>query len=334
MTGGLARISIISTIPAVLREFGINPVDVLRKAELATNLFDNPDELISFRDRANLFKVCMDETACNHFGLLVGQQEGLSSLGLVGYLVRHSPDVQTALESLVHYFHLHAQGSLMLFDTEQDLAFLGYSIYSEQLEVSDQIVDAAIAIACNMLRELCGPGWQPTEVLLSHRQPENVRPFRKVFGRRVRFDMPRSGVYFPARWLSEQVQGADSELHRLLEKQVRQLESQYSEDFPQQVRLVVSDALLTNHATIEYVSRIFSIHSRTLHRRLKANGTSFQGILDECRFQIARQMLGSSNLGHAQIASLLGYSDARAFSRAFRRWSGVSPSHWRESLDR
>ncbi len=331
MSAGSARISIISPVPAVLREFGANPNEVLRKAGLPVNLFDDPDELISFRDRAHLFKVCMDSTSCNHFGLLVGQREGLSCLGLVGYLVRHSPDVQTALESLVHYFHLHAQGSLVLFDKEQDQVFLGYSIYSEQLEVAGQITDAAIAIICNILQELCGSTWRPTDVLLSHRQPENVRPYRKFFGRVVRFNMPRSGVYFPAHWLHQPVQGADSELHRLLEKQVRQLESRYSDDFAEQVRLVVRDALLTSHATIERVSGIFSINSRTMHRRLKAQGTSFQSILDECRFQIAKQMLESSDLSHAEIATLLGYSDARGFSRAFRRWSGVNPSSWREA---
>jgi hypothetical protein len=74
---------------------------VLRKAGLPANLFDDPDGLISFRDRAHLFRVCMDATACNHFGFLVGQRQGLSCLGLESYIVRHAPDVQTALATLL-----------------------------------------------------------------------------------------------------------------------------------------------------------------------------------------------------------------------------------------
>jgi len=67
-----------------------------------------------------------------------------------------------------------------------------------------------------------------------------------------------------------------------------------------------------------------------MHRRLKTCSTSFQKLADESRFEIARQLLENSSMKLSQIAETLDYADASAFTRAFRRWSGTTPSLWRE----
>ena len=76
------------------------------------------------------------------------------------------------------------------------------------------------------------------------------------------------------------------------------------------------------------------MHSRTLSRRLHASGTSFQELVDEGRFEIARQTLEDSVMPVRQIAAMLDYADASAFTRAFRRWSDTTPAQWRATRDR
>ncbi|MBK6351585.1 MAG: helix-turn-helix transcriptional regulator [Proteobacteria bacterium] len=71
------------------------------------------------------------------------------------------------------------------------------------------------------------------------------------------------------------------------------------------------------------------MHSRTLSRRLEEFGTGFQQLVDESRFEIARQMLEKTALSVDQIAEAIGYTGASAFTRAFRRWSGTTPAVWR-----
>jgi AraC-like DNA-binding protein len=71
------------------------------------------------------------------------------------------------------------------------------------------------------------------------------------------------------------------------------------------------------------------MHRRTLNRRLNELGTNFQKVADEIRFEIARQLLEDSAMEIIQIASFLGYSNASAFTRAFRRWSSTTPANWR-----
>ena len=93
--------------------------------------------------------------------------------------------------------------------------------------------------------------------------------------------------------------------------------------------LVLQSALVTGDAGASSVAALFSMHSRTLHRHLAGFGTSFRALVDETRFEIARQMLVDSSLEVRRIADLLGYADASAFTRAFRRWSGSTPAQWR-----
>jgi AraC-like DNA-binding protein len=307
----------------------VDPAGVFAEAGLDLKAFDDPDNRIPFAGRSHLVSRCVARTGCRHFGLLVGQQGGLSSLGLVGYLARHSPDVGTALRTLERFFHLHVQGAVLTLTVEGGSAFFVYGIYSPGVEAADQITDGALAIACNMLRQLCGRDWKPIEVMLAHRRPVDTLPFRQFFQAPLRFDAERSALAFSADWLERPVHAADPELRRLLQKQIDALEARYDGDFPEQVRGVLRTALLTGHTKADQIAALFSMHARTLNRRLIGFRVSFQQLVDESRFEVARQMLETTGMNVSEIAAALHYSDASAFTRAFRRWAGTTPALWR-----
>jgi len=325
----MVRVGTTMAIPAVLENLGANPAEVLAEAGFDLALFDDPDNLISFAARSRLANHCVARTGCRHFGLLVGQQIGLHSLGLVGLLVKYSPDVGTALRSLVRYMHLHVRGATTSLEMGVRTATLGYAIYEPQGEATDQIGAGAVAMLFNILRTLCGPDWKPVEIEFAHRKPETVGPFRRFFRAPLIFDAEQYAVVFAADWLNRSMPGADAELHRLLQKQIDALEARHGDDFPEQVRSVLRTALVSGHAKADQVAALFSMHSRTLNRRLNAFGIRFRELVDEGRFEIARQMLEDSATEVAQIATMLDYADASAFTRAFRRWSGTTPARWR-----
>jgi AraC-like DNA-binding protein len=131
--------------------------------------------------------------------------------------------------------------------------------------------------------------------------------------------------------LNLQVLRADPDLQRLLQRHIDALDLRFGDDFPGQVRSVLRTALLTHRARSDQVAELFSMHSRTLRRRLNGFGTSYQELLDEGRFEIAMHMLQDTRHEVSQIAKALDYADASAFTRAFRRWSGTTPSQWRQN---
>jgi len=326
----VVRIGTLMALPAVLRSLGANPVEVLAEVGYDLTLFDDPDNRITYTARNHLFAHCVTRTSCQHLGLLIGRQTGLDSLGMVGLLVKYSPDVGTALRNLVRCLHLHVRGAVTSLETDGDTASLSYEIYQPGVEATTQIGDGAVAIMYNIMRTLCGPDWKPAEVRFAHRKPDDVRPFRQFFRSPLRFDTEQNAVVFAADWLDLRLPEADPELRRLLQQQIDVLEVTYGDDLPGQVRSVLRTALLTGHARSDQVAALFSIHSRSLSRRLKGFGTSFQELLDEGRFEIARQLLEDTRMEVSQIAMTLDYADASAFTRAFRRWSGTTPAQWRE----
>ena len=316
-------------LPAVLRSLGADPARVLAEAGFDPKLFDDPDNLVSYAARGRLLAHCAETTGCQHLGLLVGEHGGLHTLGLVGLLVKYSPDVGTALRSLVRHTHLHVRGARTTLAMDGDSAMLSYEIHQPRVEATDQTGDGAIAVLFNIMRTLCGPAWKPAEIQFAHRKPENVGPFRRFFRAPLIFDAEQYAVAFAADWLNRSLPGADAELHRLLQKQIDALETRHGDDFPEQVRSVLRSTLVTGHATADRVAALFSMHARTLNRRLNVFGIGFQELVDEGRFEIARQMLEDSAMPVSQIAAMLDYADASAFTRAFRRWSGTTPARWR-----
>ncbi|MFN9210284.1 MAG: AraC family transcriptional regulator ligand-binding domain-containing protein [Betaproteobacteria bacterium] len=321
-------------IPSVLRELGVDPAALLAETRLAPTLFDDPNNVVSYVARGRLLRLCVERTGCRHFGLLVGARGGLHSLGLVGLLAKYAPDVKTALRGIERYLFLNVRGAGVTLAVEGGAARLTYDIHVAGAEANDQVGDGALATMLNLLRTLCGAGFAPTEVRFVHRRPDDVGPYRSFFGVPLRFDSEHYGVVFSADWLERPAPAADAELEHLLREQIETLESHHPDDFPEQMRRVLRSALLTGHSGVREVAALFAMHPRTLHRRLREFGTSFQTLADEGRHEIARQMLADTALDVAAIAAALDYADASAFTRAFRRWTGTTPARWRATRRR
>jgi AraC-like DNA-binding protein len=325
----MLRVGATMGVPEVLLRLGYSPLEVLSEAGFDAWLFDDPANMISYDARGRLMAHCAAKTNCEHFGLLVGQCAGLGSLGLVGLLMKYSPDVRTALNNLVRYFHLYVHGAAISLDIEGDAVILGYQILQGGTGANNQVGDGAVSGLASMVRELCGHGWKPMEVWFMHRRPKDIEPFRRLFRVPVRFDAEQYAVVFRSSWLQRPLPEIDAGVRQLLQKQIDSLAARHGDNFPEQVRTVLRAAVLSGHSRADQVAALFSTHPRTLNRRLRAYGIGYQELVDERRFELARQMLKDSDLDIRQIAEMLHYAEARSFIRAFRRWSGETPARWR-----
>lgn len=209
------------------------------------------------------------------------------------------------------------------------MAALGYRICVASLPGSEQIVDGALTIGFLLMKALCGPHWQPIETSLTRHRPVDVRPYQAQFGEAVRFDAEVSALFFGAYWLDVPVHGADPELERILLRMIRGAEATHERDLRDEIRRVLAGMIGHGAINRETVAHAFGLSSRTLHRRLAALGTSFQAVLDELRCNIACRMLEDTALSIGQVAPLLDYREASAFTRSFKRRQGCSPAAWR-----
>ena len=326
---GTVRVGTIVGIPALLRKLGADPEAVLGEVGCDPKLFDDPENRLTLAEHNRIVTHCARRTGCPHFGLLVGQQDGLHSLGLIGLLVKYSPDVGTAMRNFIRYLHLHVRGASVSLAVEGRSAVLTWSMYEPGLGDIEQESDGAIAVLYNIMKELCGTGWRPTEAWFAHGKPADATPFRQFFRIPLRFDAERYALVFHAEYLRRPLPAVDENLHRLLKQQIAMLEARHPNDLVERVRSMLRVSLGTEHCSADQIAMHFGLHRRTFARRLAENGVRFQQLVDETRFELAKQLLKDTRMDVGEISELLGYAAPTVFSRAFQRWSGVPPARWR-----
>ena len=183
------------------------------------------------------------------------------------------------------------------------MATLRYDILEPNVEAVDQLGEAAVATMFKVLRSLCGGDWRPIEIRLAHRAPPDLQPYRRYFGVTPTFDAAEYAVVFEASWLDRPMPEGDPELIRLLQQHILALEAKHEGNLVAQVRAVLRSAILAGHAGEEQIAALLSLHKRTMHRRLVAEGTQFRVLDAECRYDIARQLLEHSALAITEIAA-------------------------------
>jgi AraC-like DNA-binding protein len=202
------------------------------------------------------------------------------------------------------------------------VAILGCVVYQKGTEHVDLIYDFDAAATLSVLRELCGARWSPERMLFSRAKPIDFGLYRRFFGASCRFGSLRTAFVFAASMLELRLAGAYPAQLRTLEAQAHA-----RDDFGLVFRLrrTLRTLLLAQAASGDEVAKLLSMHRRTLNRRLKAEGTTFQEVLNEVRFEAACQLLDRGRIPITEIAVSLGYAETSAFSRVFRRWSGTAP---------
>ncbi|WP_295448750.1 AraC family transcriptional regulator [uncultured Thiodictyon sp.] len=320
-------------VPALLTEMGLDPGQLIAEARLDPVLFADPESTVAFADGGRFLALCASRTGCPHLGLLIGERQDLAVLGALGRLARHAPDLGTALRNIILFLHIHDRGAVPALWVSGDRALLGYTIYQAEVPGTEQIYDAALAIIYRILQGLTDPGWQPSEVCLCRPRPVECEPYRRLYRTGLRFGAEHNAVAFAAAWLDRPLRDADAARYQQTMQEILALSEQGGGDLVAPLRRVLRRQLVggagQTETSLAEVSKLFSIHPRTLNRRLRDQGTSFKALIDAMRYDMARQLLRDTRLPVAEIVTALDYSEPSAFNRAFRRWSGTTPLAWR-----
>ena len=329
---GMIRVAPMAAIPELLREFGVAPRPILKKFGLSEEIFSQPDKTIPFELLGRVVNTCARETGCPHFGLLVGQRGNVSTLGATGFLMKNAPDVGTALNEAILNIDLHDRGATPFLEVSYETTVLGYAIYQPGIEGSDQINDGSLAIIWNVMRGLCGPEWLPLEVRFTHDKPVDIGAYRRFFRAPLRFNAVHNALVFHTSWLARQIGHSDPLMYQHFQQHILDMRRYSNQDFRDKAYQALLFLIGSQRCSLDDLARHFTIHPRTLNRRLKESGTSFRELYSEARHQTAGQLLRDTKTSIESIAALLGYSDGTAFNRAFSQWEGVPPGKWRRQM--
>ena len=185
-------------------------------------------------------------------------------------------------------------------------------------------------------RELTGVDWAPREVHFEHARPADTSEHERIFRVAVSFGAPLTKLVFDASVLGLPLVGADPTLGSLLERQAEELlaGSRLDGVFAGRVRQVIKEGLPGGEARVDAVCRRLSVSPRTLQRKLREEGTTFQELLEATQSALAEFYLRKPEVAICEVSYLTGFSQPSAFHRAFRRWTGLTPKEFRRDKGR
>ena len=248
---------------------------------------------------------------------------------MIGRLMQHSETLGDALRALVSKLSIQNRGAVQSLNVSDGAALFTFSIYQPQVESADQISDGAMAVASMRCAACVDRNGTPPRSCSPARPRWTRSRIGAIFGAPVRFNQESATLVFPAKDLDRQIAGADPMMRALLEERIQQMKGAEGSEFSDDIRRLLRSRLTSYRCSADDVADLLAMHRRTLSRRLRGGGMGYRAIANEIRFEIARQLLTDTQVPLAQIAAALGYSEASAFTRAFRRWSGQTPKTWR-----
>jgi AraC-like DNA-binding protein len=324
------RSGVLAGAAELLAELGVDADTLAAECALDPAARSQPELPLPGDAVVAFFEGAAERSGIEDFGIRLASRQDLSVLGPLWLTMRSAQTVRDSLQVLAQFFVVHTSGALVGMEPQADgSAIFSYALSAGVSARDRQTIELGLALLCNELRQHCGTAWTPRAATFTHDRPKSLTSHRRAFGPRVRFAQERNAVWIDRGCLDTVLSSRSMPTHALLTKL---LVSRV--DGAQAVAAKVEGAMRAlmpfADCSREQVARVANLSQRTLQRRLAEAGTSFQQLRDRVRADIALKYLRQSSLQAAQIAAILGYSEPAAFTRAFRRQYGFTPSAARQ----
>ncbi len=290
----------------------------------------DPDDRVQISAANTLLEVALQLTGDPLLGLKATERLAVGDVGILDFIMSSAHDVRAALQSARRYMRLLNDSIDWQLGIEGDQALMRL----ESSMVLNAIVEdfGLVGFIRNQ-----SPNWpegmlEELDVWLTHAPPADLTPYQERLGpARLHFHAPFTGFGFPARFLDQPLRNPDPRLHALLcrygESSLAALPQAAS--LTERVRKFIREQLASGNFGLEDGARWLRMSSRTLGRRLAEEGTTFKQLVDDARKAVALRLVAGNDLGLSEIALLAGFTETPSFYRAFRRWTGVTPSQYR-----
>jgi len=314
----------------LLEMHGIDAEQFVRDGGYAPEMFRDPSARLptSVVDIAS--RVAAERIVDPAFGLRAARCWHPSNLGALGHAWLASSTLRTALNRLERYNRiLSEKATYRLEDAEKGLRLV-FDSRRKDVALAAPGVDFALSILVDMCRMNFGASLRPLEVTLRRERPSQPAPWEHFYGCRVQFGAARDSFLLSRRDVDEPLPIANRQiagtLDAVLAKQLAELDRS---NVAARCKAALVERLASGESPEEDVARDLHMSRRTLQRKLAEADLTYQQLVDDTRRDLALRYVEDPGKSITEITFLLGFSGQSAFTRAFRRWTGRSPTDYR-----
>lgn len=275
------------------------------------------------RNRA-LWRLAHERIKDPCWGLAAGEVWRPTDFHSLGCAFLASRTLESALIRLERYYRIVIQDVALRITTDQDRYSISYTPPSPEADIPP-LQDTRWSVILRMCREGYGPDLPLHEVQLTH--PWQACGYEQYFGCPVRYDSDRSGLTFPLEAMRRPLRTMNQEMARTSDRILSDFDRCLADtSITGRVRRAVLDALPSGKPSATSVAKGLALAPRTLQRKLQEEGTTFQEVSDAVRKDLAQEYVQSGEYDLIEVAFLTGFATLSAFSRAYKGWTGRTPS--------
>ena len=320
-----------------VQTYGVDPREILREAGLDAAELSVMGNRIDTDTFCNYLQLVFDRCGDPCFGLKCCDFIHPTSYHALGLALLSSSTLRSYLRRWERYYSFITTHATMALEEDGDGARLQYRFFGpvDQYPGAARMMrEANLALIIKFIRFMYRPDYQPVKVeIMEKRVKGTEKLYRQYLGDNVAFDAERNAIWVDTADLDKPLPAANAELARQNDQVVVDFLARMDRaNVPAQVHAKLIELLPSGDCSKTQVASALFMSVRTLHNKLAAAGVNYQQLLDQTRRELAEQYMKQMNISISEVAYLLGFSDCSNFSRAFQRWTGASPSKYREQL--
>ncbi len=321
-------------LAATMRARRASVTELLFRHGLTPHVLEDLDGRVPLPIACDLWEDAAERLGEPNIGLVVGER-GPVGEGVVAYALQACATLGDAWRLVVRFHRLLTDVVEPRLVGEGRRARLTLHARAVGWRPLRHLTDLYLAKFVYSGRTLTGVDWNPLVVRFRRPRPPSIDEHRRFFRAPLVFGHVVDELEVERETLQLPLRGAEPRLLRILDRYAADALSRLpppTNDFAQAVRLAVATSLRQKVPTLDLLAAEFHTSPRTLQRRLASAGVSLQRLVDEARHELALRYLERDELAIGEIGLLLGFDSKQSFYRAFRRWTGATPSEVRRRL--
>ena len=321
--------SVAALIAQTLRSYDCDPKPLFDKAGLDIGLLSNPDTRYPGNNVQHLWQLAVDASGEPCFGFIAGEQVQPAVLHGLGFSWLASDTLRDALIRLMRYSRLISTAANMhLLDTDEGLDLV--LLPPEGIKLTPAFQDAGMSGFLRMCRLTAGDEINPAHVSLKRSRPDCDLKLQAYFRAPIEYQADNNILSFSKQLVEATLTHANPELARINDQAVVDYLARFDRDsLTMQVRSRIIERLQDGTPNQETIAQSLHVSLRSLQRKLSNEDTNYKTLLESTRRELALHYIRETHRSLGEITYLLGFSEPSNFTRAFKRWTGVSPIEYR-----
>jgi AraC-like DNA-binding protein len=319
----------------LVSDLGGDPEQQLKRASIDPQILTKEDGIFSYRALIHLLQDCSVELDCPTFGLqLAARQGGLRVLGPLEIAMMNSKTFVEAYKYCAEHLQSYSPAVELKLGPPHKGGnrFIRFDILLDQTQLKQQAIEHALALMHHSFIAMSGREIRVREIWFAHERISPLSSYQSYFGTKVSFGKQVNAIFLSSDDFDRPIKKHDKRLYELATSYIETRFPPVSTPVSFQVRGIGARLLSEGQCSHKEVAEKLGVHPRTLQRRLREEGMTFEEIKDNLRREVALRYLGQKSISFTRLSVMLGYSEPSVLTRSCYRWFSASPRDIRRNL--